>query len=133
MKTLKRGWGATCNCLYSTFICDHALDGLSWCAGVPCCCSISVTFVSEKDGSETTVKAPIGQHLLEVAHKNDIELEGAPPQHAMHAPEPDWGCEQQHHLQSAARAGHRVQRSCAAVWPCVTKHMATEEAATASS
>lgn len=43
------------------------------------CCSISVTFVSEKDGSETTVKAPIGQHLLEVAHKNDIELEGAPP------------------------------------------------------
>lgn len=39
-------------------------------------CSISVTFVSEKDGSETTVKAPIGQHLLEVAHKNDIELEG---------------------------------------------------------
>ena len=40
------------------------------------CCSISVTFVSEKDGSETTVQAPIGQHLLEVAHKNDIELEG---------------------------------------------------------
>jgi ferredoxin len=40
-------------------------------------CSISVTFVSEKDGSETTVKAPIGKHLLEVAHDNDIELEGA--------------------------------------------------------
>jgi hypothetical protein len=40
------------------------------------CCSITVTFVSEKDGSETTVQAPIGQHLLEVAHKNDIELEG---------------------------------------------------------
>lgn len=47
---------------------------------IPICmclvCSISVTFVSEKDGSETTVQAPIGQHLLEVAHKNDIELEG---------------------------------------------------------
>jgi hypothetical protein len=36
-----------------------------------------VTFVSEKDGSETTVKAPIGKHLLEVAHDNDVELEGA--------------------------------------------------------
>ncbi|KAF6258468.1 putative adrenodoxin [Scenedesmus sp. NREL 46B-D3] len=39
--------------------------------------TISVTFVSEKDGSETTVKAPIGKHLLEVAHDNDVELEGA--------------------------------------------------------
>lgn len=38
---------------------------------------ISVTFVSEKDGSETTVQVPIGQHLLEAAHRNDIELEGA--------------------------------------------------------
>jgi hypothetical protein len=37
---------------------------------------ISVTFVSEKDGSETTVQVPIGQHLLEAAHRNDIELEG---------------------------------------------------------
>lgn len=35
--------------------------------------------MSEKDGSETTVQAPIGQHLLEVAHKNDIELEGMCP------------------------------------------------------
>jgi ferredoxin len=43
----------------------------------PPACSISVTFVSEKDGSETTVKAPIGKHLLEVAHDNDVELEGA--------------------------------------------------------
>jgi ferredoxin len=39
-------------------------------------CRISVTFVTEKDGSETTVQAPIGKHLLEVAHDNDIELEG---------------------------------------------------------
>jgi hypothetical protein len=40
-------------------------------------CRISVTFVSEKDGTETTVQVPIGQHLLEAAHRNDIELEGA--------------------------------------------------------
>lgn len=40
-------------------------------------CRISVTFVSEKDGSEKTVQVPIGQHLLEAAHRNDIELEGA--------------------------------------------------------
>eukprot|EP00879_Flechtneria_rotunda_P023544 GHRR01024907.1.p1 GENE.GHRR01024907.1~~GHRR01024907.1.p1 ORF type:complete len:186 (+),score=52.32 GHRR01024907.1:519-1076(+) len=39
--------------------------------------TIHVTFVTEKDGKEVTVKAPIGKHLLEVAHDNDIELEGA--------------------------------------------------------
>ncbi|EEH52379.1 uncharacterized protein MICPUCDRAFT_22237 [Micromonas pusilla CCMP1545] len=38
--------------------------------------TIDVTFI-EKDGTETKVKAPIGQSMLEVAHKNDIELEGA--------------------------------------------------------
>lgn len=38
--------------------------------------SISVTFV-EKDGKETTVKAPLGKSLLEVAHDNEVELEGA--------------------------------------------------------
>lgn len=36
-----------------------------------------MTFVCEKDGSEHTVQAPIGKSLLEVAHANDIELEGA--------------------------------------------------------
>lgn len=38
--------------------------------------SISVTFV-DKDGTETTVRAPLGKSLLEVAHDNDVELEGA--------------------------------------------------------
>lgn len=42
-------------------------------------CSISVTFVQEKDGKEITVQAPLGKHLLEVAHDNDIELEGKDP------------------------------------------------------
>jgi hypothetical protein len=37
---------------------------------------ISVTFV-EKDTRERTVQVPIGESLLEAAHKNDIELEGA--------------------------------------------------------
>eukprot|EP00240_Pyramimonas_obovata_P007504 CAMPEP_0118932996 /NCGR_PEP_ID=MMETSP1169-20130426/10905_1 /TAXON_ID=36882 /ORGANISM="Pyramimonas obovata, Strain CCMP722" /LENGTH=148 /DNA_ID=CAMNT_0006875707 /DNA_START=274 /DNA_END=720 /DNA_ORIENTATION=- len=37
---------------------------------------ISVTFI-EADKSETTVKAVLGTSLLEVAHANDIELEGA--------------------------------------------------------
>jgi len=37
---------------------------------------ITVTFI-EKDGTKTVVSAPVGQSMLEVAHKNDIELEGA--------------------------------------------------------
>jgi ferredoxin-2, mitochondrial len=40
--------------------------------------SISVTFISDKDGSEQTVTtAAIGKSLLEVAHDHDVELEGA--------------------------------------------------------
>lgn len=37
---------------------------------------ITVTFHCEKDGTEHTVKAPIGKSLLEVAHANEIDLEG---------------------------------------------------------
>ncbi|XVE97846.1 hypothetical protein REPUB_Repub03eG0054000 [Reevesia pubescens] len=37
---------------------------------------ISVTFVS-KDGEEIPIRVPIGMTLLEAAHENDIELEGA--------------------------------------------------------
>ncbi|KMZ58584.1 2Fe-2S ferredoxin [Zostera marina] len=37
---------------------------------------ISVTFV-DKDGEEKIVKVPIGMSMLEAAHENDIELEGA--------------------------------------------------------
>ncbi|XP_051147107.1 adrenodoxin-like protein 2, mitochondrial [Andrographis paniculata] len=37
---------------------------------------INVTFV-DKDGEETHVKVPVGMSMLEAAHENDIELEGA--------------------------------------------------------
>ncbi|KAD4584908.1 hypothetical protein E3N88_22509 [Mikania micrantha] len=37
---------------------------------------ICVTFV-DKDGEETQIKVPIGMSMLEAAHQNDIELEGA--------------------------------------------------------
>lgn len=35
-----------------------------------------ITFV-QTDGTEKTVDAPVGVSVLEVAHKNDISLEGA--------------------------------------------------------
>ena len=35
-----------------------------------------ITFV-QKDNTEKTIDAPLGLSLLEVAHKNDIDLEGA--------------------------------------------------------
>ncbi|XP_074306768.1 uncharacterized protein LOC141642011 isoform X2 [Silene latifolia] len=38
--------------------------------------TINVTFV-ETDGSEKHVKVPVGTSILEAAHSNDIELEGA--------------------------------------------------------
>ncbi|CAJ2672767.1 unnamed protein product [Trifolium pratense] len=38
--------------------------------------TISVTFV-DKDGEEKLIKVPIGMSMLEAAHQNDIELEGA--------------------------------------------------------
>lgn len=38
--------------------------------------TISVTFV-DKDGEEKQIKVPIGMSMLEAAHENDIELEGA--------------------------------------------------------
>lgn len=37
---------------------------------------ISVSFV-DKDGEEHQIKVPIGMSILEAAHENDIELEGA--------------------------------------------------------
>ncbi|XAR67558.1 Biotin synthase [Bertholletia excelsa] len=37
---------------------------------------ISVTFV-DKDGEEKQIKVPIGMSMLEAAHENDIDLEGA--------------------------------------------------------
>ena len=41
----------------------------------PHCCSITVTYV-DKDGKDHTVLAPIGKNLLELAHENEIDLEG---------------------------------------------------------
>lgn len=38
--------------------------------------TVDICFV-DKDGQDVVVKAPIGKSLLEVAHENDIELEGA--------------------------------------------------------
>ncbi|KIY91799.1 2Fe-2S ferredoxin [Monoraphidium neglectum] len=38
---------------------------------------ITVTFDCERDGTSHTVQAPIGKSLLEIAHDNEIELEGA--------------------------------------------------------
>lgn len=35
-----------------------------------------ITFI-ERDGNRKTVEAPIGLSLLEIAHKNDVDLEGA--------------------------------------------------------
>jgi ferredoxin len=38
--------------------------------------TVPVTYV-EADGTEKTVDAPIGKNLLEIAHDNNVELEGA--------------------------------------------------------
>lgn len=38
-------------------------------------CRIMVVFV-DKEGVENVLEAPIGKSLLEVAHDNEIELEG---------------------------------------------------------
>jgi len=39
-------------------------------------CRITVTYYDEKDKSEVTVLVPIGENLLEAAHKNNVDLEG---------------------------------------------------------
>lgn len=39
--------------------------------------TVSFTFVATKDGTEFPVKADVGENLLEVAHQNEIDLEGA--------------------------------------------------------
>ncbi len=36
-----------------------------------------VIFVTDKDGTEKVVNAPVGLSILEIAHQNDIDLEGA--------------------------------------------------------
>lgn len=39
-------------------------------------CRISVTFI-DRDGSEYKVQASVGEDMLSVAHREDIDLEGA--------------------------------------------------------
>jgi ferredoxin len=38
---------------------------------------ISVTYHDDKDGSSKTVRVPLGTNLLEAAHANHVDLEGA--------------------------------------------------------
>ena len=40
-------------------------------------CTIKLTFVEEANDEEKVVDAEIGKSILEVAHDNDIDLEGA--------------------------------------------------------
>lgn len=35
-----------------------------------------MTFKDDKDGSEKSVRVPVGTSLLEAAHQSDIDLEG---------------------------------------------------------
>lgn len=37
--------------------------------------AVSITYI-EANGTEKTVDAPVGMNLLDVAHENNIELEG---------------------------------------------------------
>ncbi|XVN42561.1 MAG: ferredoxin family 2Fe-2S iron-sulfur cluster binding protein [Candidatus Rickettsia vulgarisii] len=36
-----------------------------------------INFIVDKEGTEKIVEAPIGLSILEIAHKNNIDLEGA--------------------------------------------------------
>lgn len=38
-------------------------------------CRITITYI-DKEGKEHTVSAPVGKNLLEIAHDNEIDLEG---------------------------------------------------------
>lgn len=44
---------------------------------------VKVTFYDEKDKSETTVRVPLGENLLEAAHSNNVDLEGGKRHHFM--------------------------------------------------
>lgn len=46
---------------------------------------MTITFKDDKDGSTKTVQAPLGKSILEVAHENDVELEGAHRSAAQHS------------------------------------------------
>lgn len=40
-------------------------------------CTVKFTFVDQKGEKEFPVEGKVGQHLLEIAHNNEIDLEGA--------------------------------------------------------
>ena len=57
----------------------HVVEMVDICLPVARVCSsdtktINVTFMDEKDGSTKTVQAPVGENLMEVAHRNYIDL-----------------------------------------------------------
>lgn len=54
--------------------------------------SVTITFKDDKDGSTKTVQAPLGKSILEVAHENDVELEGAHRSAAQHSAWPRGLC-----------------------------------------
>ena len=39
--------------------------------------TVPITFIEDGNGREIEVKAVVGKHLLDVAHSNNVELEGA--------------------------------------------------------
>ena len=57
----------------SLFTCPHTDKVLK---GGHCVRRIAVTFYDEKDRSEKTVRAVLGQSLMEAAHANEVDLEG---------------------------------------------------------
>ena len=40
-------------------------------------CTVTFKFVNTKEGTEKEVTGKVGQHLLEIAHDNEVDLEGA--------------------------------------------------------
>ncbi|KAK9795227.1 hypothetical protein WJX73_006880 [Symbiochloris irregularis] len=70
-------YGLTVDMLQPLLSLRHAFNYFSTTSSPSADDSIQVTFFDEKDGSETTVAVPLGENLLEAAHNNEIDLEGA--------------------------------------------------------
>lgn len=74
---------------------------------------IRITFKDDKDGSVTEVEAALGTSVLEVAHANDIDLEGARRMLVC------WGISQ-------AIAQHPAKGACEGSLACSTCHVIVE-------
>jgi hypothetical protein len=72
--------------------------------------TIKVTFV-KPDGSKQVVDAPIGDSMLEVAHANKIDIEGASGKRAAGA-----GAAEDVSARPAARACHRLHARTGGAW-----------------